>query len=230
MNWGDLDRFPFLADVWGDAATWVGAVGANLAFGIALVVFLVDRHTKRRSQASLVYVSEANTTVITVSNRSDKAIFMVRAVAGPMSMTTGYISGEFDEMKARDSKGNFAEFPSYEFYVLVRTLLKRRKDEFSKATPPTENIEILPSSSKDLNVPEVLEGAADVHVIFRDASGRDWAINARTKRLEKAKYRKSKRERFCGRLKARWWVAKNRSKFIWRNYLDHRKGRPDLRP
>lgn len=229
-NWGDLDHFPMRADVWGTAAEWAGAVAGFLAFGIALWIFRHDRRAKRRGQAALVTVSKDNATVIKVNNSSEKPIYNVQAVVGPMSMLTGYITGEFDQMKARSSKGQVVEFPSYEFYVLVHKLLRQRKQRFSQTTPSSEHMSVAPGGFHSVNVPELLEGAADVHVIFRDASGLDWAINARTARVQRAKFTMPKAERFVGRMKARWWIAKNAIKYFWRNYCDHPKGKPDLKP
>ncbi|QNJ90981.1 hypothetical protein HZU40_22475 [Mycolicibacterium fluoranthenivorans] len=54
MNWGDLAHYPFHADVWGDAATWVGALMTGVASLIAANVYRTNSKDKRREQSSLI--------------------------------------------------------------------------------------------------------------------------------------------------------------------------------
>lgn len=54
VNWGDLWEYPLNAEVWGDVATWVGAVMTGVAALIAANVYRANSKDKRREQASLI--------------------------------------------------------------------------------------------------------------------------------------------------------------------------------
>ena len=64
VNWGDLTEFPFLASVWGDAATWVGSVFTGGAALIAANVYRKSLQDKRREQASLIAFAGHYTSVM----------------------------------------------------------------------------------------------------------------------------------------------------------------------
>src|SRR5690606_14156811 len=56
MNWGDLWKYPFLASVWGDVATWFGAVGTTAAVFTAVGYYIYQHRAEKRKQAMLIAV------------------------------------------------------------------------------------------------------------------------------------------------------------------------------
>lgn len=220
-EWRDF----FWTQAWGNLAEWVGGLGAVAAFWAAVAIFWSDRKEKNRAQASLVYVSNNGATVLTVYNRSDKAIFDVRAVLSPMKMVDGVTTNEFQDGRVMSSSRTVYSYPSHEFFLIVRQILKKRGQEYSSSTTE-ETIEIEAGKKLPINVPELLNAATECHVIFRDAQGKDWAINVRTRKLEKAHRGELPRTVIRSNIAARWWLTKRYTRWFWDNYLYYPKGRP----
>lgn len=216
----------FDVEIWGTVASWVGGVGTASAFCAGVGYYINDRRSDRRGQASLVYVSPTLGSGFEVNNRSEKAIFGVKSVIVPMKMHTAILTGEFEGGKAV-SAGIVHEYPSHDFYLVVRRMLKTRKKQYSVLSPK-DDVEIAPNASKTFNVPELMLGSYDVFIILRDARGQDWAINVRTRRLQRAKRASDPRLALKARLFARWWIFSHGTKFVWDNYMYHPKGRPTV--
>lgn len=215
-----------LASVWGNFAEWVGGLATAAAFWAAVGIFAYERRSEIRSQASLVYVSTSQGSHVEVGNRSDKAIFDVEAVVEPMSMLTAVITDEFEATPAFGN-GTVYHYPSHEYYVIVKGMLKARTRKYTSMAALQRNVDIAPTEHGELFVPELVLGAMECYVVFRDARGRDWAINLRTKKLQKARRNYGPFPVSRNRLAARWWIAKNLSKWIWQNRLYHPHGRPE---
>lgn len=89
---GDLAHFPFLADVWGTAAAWFGAVGTTSAFLLAATAYRRDVKLRRYEQAVMVRIHEKSVAplglgaltpenlVLEVHNTSDGYIYSVGGI------------------------------------------------------------------------------------------------------------------------------------------------------
>ena len=86
---GDLSTFPFLAEVWGTAAAWFGAIGTTSAFLLAAFAYRRDVKLRRYEQAVMVRIHEksnpiyglgaanSENLVLEVHNTSDKYIYSI---------------------------------------------------------------------------------------------------------------------------------------------------------
>lgn len=210
--------------MWGTVGQWVSGLGTASAAVAGLVYFVLDRRATRRNQAKLIYVSKVSGMHIRVHNRSDRAIAHVKSVPTVMKLTTAIVIGDIEE-GALIGQGEYHKYPSHEFYVHIRYLLKLRKKKRSTLTLQ-KDLEIAPGASEVLAVPEVMQGATEIFITFRDAYGQDWAVNLRTRKLQKAKIRTNRDASIRDHVKARWWVSKHWSKWFWDNYMDHPAGKP----
>lgn len=79
VNCGDLTHFPFVAEVWGTVAAWIGALLTGLSVLAAAIYYMFDRQRDRRTQASSVLVwlhpYEHGPPDIKIQNLSGKPIF-----------------------------------------------------------------------------------------------------------------------------------------------------------
>lgn len=146
-----------------------------------------------------------------------------------MSMMTALSIGEVNKTPAMGvGKSNTYEYPSHEYYLLMRHLLKAKARRFSVTSPVQGDVEIPAGEKRELFVPELMFNLDEGYIVFLDACGRSWAINSRTRKIIDAGEYRPESERFKGRVASLWWIAKNEAHYIWDNYMDHRNGKPGL--
>lgn len=168
----------FWTQAWGNAAEWFGAIGTGGAFIAAVVFFIHERRTANRGQASLVFVRKVKGAYVEITNRSDKSIFDVRTVVDPMSMMTALTIGEVNQTPAMGVGGsNTYKYPSHEYYLLMRRLLKEKARRFSANSPNQGDVEIPAGEKHEIFVPELMFNLDEAYVLFLDAYGRSWAVN-----------------------------------------------------
>lgn len=191
--------------------------------------FVHERRAVNRGQASLVFVRIVKGAHIEITNRSEKSIFDVRTVVGPMSMMTALTIGEVNKTPAMGvGSSNLYRYPSHEYYLLMRNLMKEKARRFSAMSPAPGDVEIPAGEKREIFVPELMFNLEEAYIVFLDAYGRRWAVNSRTRKIIDAGEYRHKSQRFQGRVISRWWIAKNGARFVWDNYMDHRKGKPSL--
>lgn len=88
---GELTHFPFHAEVWGNAASWFGAIGTSLAFLLAALAYRRDKKLRQYEQAVMVrmhettvpplgiYALNPENLTIEVHNTSERYIYSVSA-------------------------------------------------------------------------------------------------------------------------------------------------------
>ncbi|WP_273733736.1 hypothetical protein [Mycolicibacterium septicum] len=226
MNWGDLDRYPLLADVWGTAADWASGIGTFAAALIALVVYTATRRQERRAQASLVYVEQDGASV-TVRNLSDKQIANVKIVPRIMSMWRATYAGEFDQVVML-GKPPVPQYPSYGFYEKSKQIQRdMRKNRAGLVVVPDKRVLKAGDETED-QAPGLLQGGMFYEVTFRDCRGLDWSIDVATRKLRRQK-RECLRTLWCWAKSvvwSTWWAGKNETIYVWRRRLYHPAGRP----
>jgi hypothetical protein len=77
VNLGELTKYPFVADVWGDVATWFGSIGTTFAAVAAAGYYINDKRTQKREQASHVsmHYADIDGRSYRVRNNSDNRIY-----------------------------------------------------------------------------------------------------------------------------------------------------------
>ncbi|WP_142301098.1 hypothetical protein [Mycobacterium lehmannii] len=233
MNWvaatsdwfdlGDLAHYPFRADVWGDAAAWVGAVATGLAALIAAVAYALGRRQEKWAQASLIYFG-LGSGVYEVHNRSEKPIVGVRVIPKPRSLWSAARSGNYRGAVVFGGP-TLAAFPSHEFYLAAKRSHGRdRPKEATQSNMFATKIE--PGASASVGLDWVTMAGFKSYIEFRDVYGRDWQYDIEEERLRPRKPRATPLKEKNNRLWAMRWIAKNELIYLWRHYGFHRKGRP----
>jgi hypothetical protein len=213
---------------WGTIGQWVSGGATASAFIAGVSYYILDRRSDRRSQASLIYVKRGGGIRLKVYNRSDKAIFDVRVVVSVMNVITAARSGEFDSGTLFGGEP-VEPFPSHEFYTNVNAVLKRMKKRSFNVMTRLADEEIGPGEQTEISVPELMHGAVEFHLTFKDARGKDWAMHVDTKELRAAHPPRHLLRSLRNNTWAVWWVTKNESRLLWDHYLYHPKGRPPRR-
>lgn len=223
VNLGELTKFPFLASVWGDVATWVGATATGLAALIAAITYALGRRGEKWAQAQLVYFEPGADAMYEVHNRSDKPIVDVRAVLKRRSLYSAARVGSYSDSVIFRSP-TVASFPSYEFYLSAKQGHSRRLSATPQSNRFAEKIE--PDHAGKVKADWIHVNGYKSYIEFRDVHGRDWQFDVEAERLRPLK----RRPTFL-RLKSKpwwaaWWIAKNNAIYIWRNCLYHPNGKP----
>ena len=226
VSWGDLDEFPFLADVWGTAADWASGIGTVFAAFVAVGVYGFARAQERRAQASLVYVVQDGAHV-TVQNLSDKQIADLKIVPRIMSLWRATHAGEFNEVIML-GKPPVAQYPSYGFYERSKQIQRNmRKNRAGLVEFPDKRVLTAGSETKKL-VPGLLQGGMFYAVTFRDCRGLDWSINIQTRKLRRQ--RRGCLRRLWSWAKSivwsSWWTGKNEAIYLWKHRIYHPAGKP----
>lgn len=224
MNWGDLTEYPFLASVWGDAATWVGALMTGAAALIAAFVYAVGRRAEKWAQALLIYFEPGAGGKYEVHNRSDKPIVDVRVIPVRRSLWSAARVGNYTEAVIFGPPPMF-ELSSYDLYQSAK------KAHSKKAPKPpfqskmfAEKIE--PDHQGHVDAAWIQINGFKSFIEFRDVHGRDWRYDVEEEKLKPIKRRPTPLKMESNRRQAAWWIVRNQTIYIWRNYMDHRKGKP----
>jgi hypothetical protein len=171
VNWGDLAHYPFHADVWGDAATWAGAVMTGVAALIAAGVYRTNSKDKRREQASLITFPSHYTSAMDEN-------FFLTSVRGrvhnhsPALITNAAIVIEMTNRTARQQLSRFDRW----FRPHKKTIVYHHlRDEQNMDITDT----ILPSEDRRyyVEMPDDAELCAEevvVKLAFMDANAVEW--------------------------------------------------------
>ncbi|MGU3653611.1 hypothetical protein [Mycolicibacterium sp. A43C] len=160
MNLGELTKFPFLASVWGDVATWVGSLGTTGALLLGVGTLRRDRNEKRVRQASLV------TFTATVGKDFEEpelgGVYGVVFNGSESPITYVRVSVHADNYLPR----NAAEVPDPHLVALIEV---SGEDGPYTVGPRTKvNYHAAPNHHVPL-------GAIRTTLSFTDADGRDWS-------------------------------------------------------
>lgn len=224
MNWGDLWTRPFLASVWGDVATWVGALMTGAAALIAAIAYARGRKAERWAQASLIYFEPGAGGMYEVHNRSDKPIVGVRVVPVRRSLWSAARVGNYDE-SVIFGPPTMLDVSPYELYLSVKKA--HSKKAAKKHSPGTYMFaeKIDPDHQGNVSNDWIQLNGFKSFIEFRDVYGRDWRYDVEEEKLRPIKRRRSPLKMKSNPRQAAWWIVKNEAIYFWRNYLYHRKGK-----
>ncbi|WP_241473782.1 hypothetical protein [Mycolicibacterium neoaurum] len=230
--WGRLWQYPFDASIWGDVATWAGALGTSGAAIAAASFYIHDKRTERKKQALAVSVSVEESGKVpkagkkiewdlhlSITNNSDLAISQVRAELElkPFKDTVLIRNGTTLYDCLPQMKGE------WENSQVVKSLA------FPKFRPDVEAGLTLSQTYKGMKMTPYYK----LRVIFVDANSYTWAITvpsvgmvSRRHKLERVKFYKgwwedapdmklTLRQRFYltqNDMKVRRWIRKNKPK------------------
>ncbi|MEZ0357646.1 hypothetical protein [Mycobacterium sp. SA01] len=223
--WGKLWEFPFHADIWGDVATWAGAVSTGLAALIAAITYARSSRAEKWAQAKLIYFEIGARGKYVVHNRSDKPIVGVRAVPVRRSLWSAAKISSFTDSVIF----SFFNAPSYELYEKVRQTHSRKNP--TRQHPGNymfaEKIEADHSASVDARWIHI--NGYESYIEFRDVYGQDWRWDIEEEKLKPVERRPSPLRLKSNRRSAAWWILKNECIHVWRHHLYHPSGRPESR-
>ncbi|OCB14774.1 hypothetical protein A5717_01700 [Mycolicibacterium porcinum] len=214
VDWlGDLWHYPFHAEVWGDAATWTGAVATGLAALIAAITYAVSRRQDKWAQASLIDFG-LGVGQYEVHNRSDQPIIGVRIRLKPRSLWSAARSGNYSGAVVFGGP-TLAAFPSHEFYLAAKASHGRtRSKEANQSKLIADKLEAGRSASANLEW--VTAAGSKSFIEFRDVHGNNWEYDIEEERLRSVKRPptalKEKNDRFW----ALRWIIKNEVTYVWR--------------